>query len=93
MGSLRQQQGDSDEEHASAAESDGACLSRIGAGITSMRQLPELHAHAASLTTLCLHGNAITRIEGLHEAHTPFARPALTQNTPPQCEALLWLWC
>ncbi len=49
-----------------------------------MRQLPELHAHAASLTTLCLHGNAITRIEGLHEAHTPPSR-ALRQRTtlPP----------
>ncbi len=84
MGSRSQQQGGGDEEHASAAESDGACLSRIGAGITSMRQLPELHAHAASLTTLCLHGNAITRIEGLHEAHTPPSR-ALRQRTtlPP----------
>ncbi len=49
-------------------EQDGVHLSRIAAGITSMHQLPELHKHAASLTSLCLHGNAILRIECLHQA-------------------------
>ena len=48
-------------------EADGAHLSRIGAGLTSMRNLPELLTLAGSLTSLCLHGNAISRIEGLHQ--------------------------
>ena len=48
-------------------EADGAHLSHIGAGLTSMRKLPELLTLADSLTLLCLHGNAITRIEGLHQ--------------------------
>lgn len=32
-----------------------------------MYQLPELQVHAASLTSLCLHGNSLSRIEGLHQ--------------------------
>ena len=48
-------------------EADGAHLLRIGAGLTSMRSLPELLTLAGSLTSLCLHGNAISRIEGLHQ--------------------------
>ena len=53
--------GNGDEE----AEQDPERLSRIGLGLTSLTALPEL-ASAADLRSLCLHGNQLTSLSGLH---------------------------
>ena len=88
-------------------DADGAHVSRIGAGLTSMRNLPELLTQDGSLTSLCLHGNAISRIEGLHQVHgrrcsaSCIASSATTTllactgkqsiYAPPQGDASVWL--
>ena len=47
------------------AEQDPERLSRIGLGLTCLSALPEL-ASATKLQSLCLHGNQLTSLSGLH---------------------------
>ncbi len=54
-----------DEIDEEQAEQDPERLSRIGLGLTSLTALPEL-ASATNLQSLCLHGNQLTSLSGLH---------------------------
>ena len=42
-------------------------VSLIGRGLTSCAQVSELRQFAASLTSVCLHGNNITSLEGISQ--------------------------
>lgn len=42
-------------------------LSLVGAGLTSVQQLPDLAKHAAEVRVLCLHGNRIAELYGIEQ--------------------------
>jgi len=54
-----------DETGDEQAEQNPERLSRIGLGLTCLSALPEL-ASATNLQSLCLHGNQLTSLSGLH---------------------------
>ncbi|MEW5311510.1 MAG: hypothetical protein WDW38_003219 [Sanguina aurantia] len=55
-------------------------VSRIGTGIISLYQVPELQ-QLLNITSLCLHANNITRIEGLERARSAASPPlSIKQN-------------
>lgn len=39
----------------------------VGAGIRSLEELPDLKKQAAQVRTLCLHGNRVESLQGIHE--------------------------
>ena len=45
----------------------GSRFSCVGAGLTSLEQLPDLIGQAAQIQTLCLHGNRIASLQGIQK--------------------------
>ncbi len=62
-------------------------VTRIGQGLASCSQVPELQQHAAELQSVCFHGNNISRIEGL-EKLTALRELNLSSNAITQVEGL-----
>lgn len=60
-------------------------VTRIGQGLVSCLQIPELHQFAGRLQSVCLHGNSIARIEGLDKL-TALRELNLSSNNISQLE-------
>lgn len=67
-------------------------VSRIGVGLISLYQVPELQ-QLLNITSLCLHANGITRIEGLERVGATLTDLNLSSNSLVGMEGLAGLSC